>query len=304
MDRVGIGYALVDVCSADDASSTIIARAKAGGRPAYVVTANAQHIVLLERDKQLRQIYDHADLVVSDGVSLLLAARLYGRILPGRITGVDIFQRLSGLAAENGLRVFLLGGRANSAELAAAALQRRFPGLQIGTYCPPLAFEKTAQGLADAAAAVRSARPHLLFVALGAPKQEYWIYQHGLKLSVPVSIGVGGSFEMVAGVVRRAPRWTQSCGLEWLHRLCLEPRRMWRRYLIGNCQFMAIVTRQQLRRVFLNMLFSLVDGERFAAELLEPGLNYHRKRVAEVMNSAPGDIYGKRTVPSLVDQKL
>ena len=304
MDRIGIGHALVDVCSSSNVSSAIIAHAKAGGRPAYVVTANAQHIVLLERDKWFRQIYNHADLVVSDGASLLLAARLYGRYLPERITGVDIFQRLCGLAAESGLRVFLLGGRPNSANLAAAALRRAFPALQIATYCPPFAFEETAQGLADTAAAIRAAKPQLLFVALGAPKQEYWIYRHGLKLSVPLSIGVGGSFEIVAGVVRRAPKWVQSCGLEWFYRLCSEPRRMWHRYLIGNIHFLAIVARQRARRRLLNSFFSMVDDERFAAELFESASSARRKRVANVLSSGPGEIYGNRTTGNYPEHEI
>ena len=106
-------------------------------------------------------------------------------------------------------------------------------------------------------------------MALGAPKQEYWIYEHGLQLSVPVCIGVGGSFEIVGGVVPRAPMWTQNIGCEWLYRLCREPRRMWRRYLFGNLEFAAIVLRQRFRRAFLNTFMHYVNEDRFAAELSE-----------------------------------
>ena len=106
-------------------------------------------------------------------------------------------------------------------------------------------------------------------MALGAPKQEYWIYEHGLHLSVPVCIGVGGSFEIVGGIVPRAPLWTQNIGCEWLYRLCREPRRMWRRYLIGNLEFAAIVLRQRIRRVFLDAFVQFVNEDRFAAELSE-----------------------------------
>jgi N-acetylglucosaminyldiphosphoundecaprenol N-acetyl-beta-D-mannosaminyltransferase len=291
MNRVGIGYALVDDCSSREACKAIIAHAKAGGKPSYVATANAQHIVLLDRDQRLREIYRHADLVVPDGISLLLAARLHGRSLKERVAGVDMFQALCKQAAENGLHVFLLGGLPNSADLAAEILKKRFAGLRVSTYCPPFGFEKSTEGLERTAYAVREAKPDLLFVALGAPKQEYWIYEHALRLSIPVSIGVGGSFEMVAGVVRRAPVWIQKLGCEWLYRLCLEPRRMWRRYLLGNIEFALIVARQRIRRAFLETFFSYVDKNRFAAEFYEPEyMQYQRKLLAEVMKLAPVEL--------------
>jgi N-acetylglucosaminyldiphosphoundecaprenol N-acetyl-beta-D-mannosaminyltransferase len=217
----------------------------------------------------LQEIYDRADLVVADGISLLIAAWLYGRSLKERVAGVDIFKQLCGLAAEAGLHVFLLGGRPGSAELAAAALQSAHPNLKCTTYCPALGFEQDEVALAETAQAVRNARPDILFVAFGAPKQEYWIYDHGLQLSVPVCIGVGGSFEIVGGVVPRAPQWAQDIGCEWLYRLCREPRRMWRRYLIGNLEFAAIVVRQRLRRSLLDAFLHFVTENRFAAELRE-----------------------------------
>jgi N-acetylglucosaminyldiphosphoundecaprenol N-acetyl-beta-D-mannosaminyltransferase len=290
MDRVGIGYALVDNCSSHEACAAIIQHAKIGGESAYATTANAQHIVLLDRDRRLREIYEHASLVVPDGISLLLAARLYGHSLQERVAGVDMFQTLCGLAAENGLHVFLLGGLPGSADLASTVLKRRFPTLQTSTYCPPVGFEKTAAGLDETAQAIRAASPDLLFIALGAPKQEYWIYEHGLQLSVPVCIGVGGSFEMVAGVVRRAPRWIQKFNCEWLYRLCREPRRLWRRYLLGNAEFAAIVVRQCIRRALLDTFFALIDSNSFAAELREPGLQYKRRLVVNLMNFTPSEM--------------
>jgi N-acetylglucosaminyldiphosphoundecaprenol N-acetyl-beta-D-mannosaminyltransferase len=295
-DRVGIGHALVDDCSLGEACDSIVSHAKRRGRPAFVTTANAQHIVLLDQDKRLRHIYNSADLVVPDGISLLLAARLYGRVLRERVAGVDMFQRLCALAAENELHVFLLGGRPHSADLTARLFKQRWPELRVSTYCPPLGFEKSSEGLEQTAHAVRSARPDLLFVALGAPKQEYWIYDQGIHLSTPISIGVGGSFEMVAGVVRRAPRWIQRLGCEWLYRLCAEPQRMWRRYLIGNMEFAAIVAHQRLRRAILAALFSFADKDAFAAELREPGLQqYQRKFVQRLLHFPPADMNEPRS---------
>ena len=125
------------------------------GKPAYVITPNAQHIVLLEKDRRLQDVYAHADLVIADGISLLIAARLYGRSLQQRIAGVDIFKVLCGNAAETGLHVFLLGGRPGSAELAAAnVLRGDFPGLECSTYCPPLGFEQERVRLKQTAEAI------------------------------------------------------------------------------------------------------------------------------------------------------
>jgi N-acetylglucosaminyldiphosphoundecaprenol N-acetyl-beta-D-mannosaminyltransferase len=267
--RIGVGHALIDNCSLAQVCASIIAHAGSRGRPAYVITPNAQNIVLLEKQRRLQEVYDHADLVIPDGISILMAARLYGRSLQQRCAGVDIFKALCGQAAEADLHVFLLGGRPGSAELAAKALQRDHPNLRLSTYCPPLGFERNADGLKQTADAITAARPDILFVALGAPKQEYWIYEHGLQLSVPVCIGVGGSFEIVGGIVPRAPRWTQNMGCEWLYRLCREPRRMWRRYLIGNLEFASIILRQRIRRSVLDAFMHFVNEDRFAAELTE-----------------------------------
>jgi N-acetylglucosaminyldiphosphoundecaprenol N-acetyl-beta-D-mannosaminyltransferase len=273
--RIGVGHALIDNCSSEQVCASIIAHAQNRGKPAYVITSNAQHIVQLEKERGLQEIYDRADLVIPDGISLLIAARLYGRSLKQRVAGVDIFKTLCGLAAKNDLHVFLLGGRPGSAELAAKAMKSTYPDLKCSTYCPPLGFEQSAAGLKETADAITAAQPNILFVAFGAPKQDYWIYNHGLQLSVPVCIGVGGSFEIVGGVVPRAPLWAQNIGCEWLYRLCREPRRMWRRYLIGNLEFAAIVLRQRIRRAFLDTFVHFVNEDRFAAELSEVALLPH-----------------------------
>ena len=210
-----------------------------------MVTPNAQHVVLLESDASLRAAYAKADLAVADGASLVLASRLLGEKLRARVAGVDLFEQLCGKGAELGLRVFLLGGRPKSALFAAARLKQRFPRLIVaGTYCPPLGFEDDERGLRAMDEAIRAARSDLVFVALGAPKQECWMERYGRQSGVPVLIGVGGSFEIVGGILPRAPRPLQRIGCEWLYRLLLEPRRLWKRYLVGNCRFLWIVLRQ------------------------------------------------------------
>jgi len=247
--RARIGRALVDCCSLGEAVEVITRHAALRGPSACVVTPNAQHIVLLESDAGLQQAYTHADLVLADGASLLMASRLLREKLRARIAGIDLFEQLCGQAAKLGLRVFLLGGHCGSARLAAEQLKRRFPGLLVaGTYCPPRGFEYDRHELQAIGHAIRKTQPDLVFVALGAPKQESWMHRHGRQSGAPVLIGVGGSFEMMAGILPRAPRLVQRIGCEWLYRLLHEPGRLWKRYLIGNCRFLWIVLRQRAAR--------------------------------------------------------
>jgi len=235
----------IDALAFEKVVDVIVARAAGGATPAYVVTPNAHHLVLLQNDALLREIYERAFLVVPDGVPLLWAAALLGRRLSGRVNGTDLFEALCARAAGGDLRVFLLGGREGAAAAAAARLRVRHPNLTIcGTYCPPLNFEHDAGENAKVRAAIEAARPHLLFVGLGAPKQEYWMHRNLESLAVPMALGIGVSFEFVAGLVPRAPRWMQRCGLEWLHRVGAEPARLWRRYLFGNAAFCTLVMRQ------------------------------------------------------------
>jgi len=247
--RVRIGRALVDGCSSSQAVDAIARHAARGGPPACVVTPNAQHIVLLESDAALCEVYANAELVVADGVSLVLASLILREKLRGRVAGVDLVDQLCGKAAELGLRVFLLGGGPGSAQLAAEALQRRHVFLIVAGACyPALGFERDERALQAIDDAIRAARPDFIFVALGAPKQELWMERYGRRSGVPVLVGVGGSFEMLGGVLRRAPRLIQRMGCEWLYRLLLEPGRLWKRYLIGNCRFLGIVLCQAAQK--------------------------------------------------------
>jgi N-acetylglucosaminyldiphosphoundecaprenol N-acetyl-beta-D-mannosaminyltransferase len=235
----------IDALGFDAVVDAIAMQAVAGAPPRYVVTPNAHHVVLLQDDALLREIYRRAFLVVPDGVPLLWAAALLGARLHGRVNGTDLFEALCARAAEQDLGVFLLGGREGAARAAAARLRARHPALRIcGMYCPPLGFENDPAESVKVLAAVNASKPHLLFVGLGAPKQEYWMHRNIEHLSVGVALGIGGSFEFVAGVVARAPRWMQQAGLEWLHRVGAEPARLWKRYLFGNARFCMLVTRQ------------------------------------------------------------
>jgi N-acetylglucosaminyldiphosphoundecaprenol N-acetyl-beta-D-mannosaminyltransferase len=233
-----------------DVVATIVEHAASGRAAGYVVTPNAHHVVLFQKDARLREIYEGAFLSVPDGVPLLWAARLLGEKPRGRVNGTDLFEALCAEAAGRGLRVYLLGGREGAAPAAARRLQERHPALEIcGTYAPPFGFENDPVEAARILERINAARPDLLFVGLGAPKQEYWMHANRARLNVPVSLGIGVSFEFVGGVVRRAPVWMQKTGLEWLFRLVAEPQRLWKRYLVGNSEFFVLVVRQVWRRL-------------------------------------------------------
>ena len=245
--RVNICGVKIDNYSFNDAMERIVEQAVTGVVPSYVVTPNAQHVLSLQRDAYFRDIYEKAFLAVPDGVSLLWSAKFLKTPLNGRVNGTDLFEELSAVAEKKGLKVFLLGGRPGAAEAAKETLLSRHPNLKIvGTHCPPYGFESQPKELALINSKIKAAAPDILFVGLGAPKQEKWIYDNYQELGVPVSLGIGVSFELVANMVQRAPLWMQKWGLEWLFRLIVEPKRLWKRYVMGNPQFMWLVLKQRL----------------------------------------------------------
>ncbi|MBE8999511.1 WecB/TagA/CpsF family glycosyltransferase [Nostoc sp. LEGE 12447] len=245
--RINICGVEIDKYSFDEVVELIINHALSQRKPEYVVTPNAMHIVTLQEDVEFQEIYRKAFLVVPDGVSLLWAAKFLQTPLSGRVNGTDLFEKLCAIASEKGLKVFLLGGRPGSAEKAKKTLVARHPSLQIvGTYCPPYGFESQLTELNSINSTIIEAAPHILFVGLGAPKQEKWIAANYLYLGVPISVGIGVSFELVSNMVTRAPVWMQKAGFEWLFRLIVEPSRLWKRYLFGNYTFIWLLIKQRL----------------------------------------------------------
>lgn len=217
--------------------------------PSYIVTPNVDHIMKVQRDPGLRLVYEQATFALPDGMPLLWAGNFLGTPLKERVTGSDLVPRICERAAQKGYRLFFLGGRTGAAAKAKECLEKQFPSIQIvGVRRPQFGLEYDVSENEKIERMVKETDPDILLVGYGVPKQEKWIYQHYKRLGVPVSIGVGGTLDVLAGMVKRAPQWMQRSGFEWLWRLMKEPRRLWRRYLIEDMQFFRLVLSQKIGR--------------------------------------------------------
>jgi N-acetylglucosaminyldiphosphoundecaprenol N-acetyl-beta-D-mannosaminyltransferase len=201
---------------------------------------NAAKIVAMRHDPELRALVDRCELVTADGQAVVWASRLLGDPLPARVAGIDLMFELLALAEERGYRVYLLGARPQTIRTAVARLRERHPRLVIAGYRDGYFTDEEEPFVA---AEIRAARSDLLFVAMPTPRKEYFIGRWGPELGVAFSMGVGGAIDVVAGVTRRAPRIVQRMGLEWSFRLAQEPRRLMRRYVVTNSEFVALTLR-------------------------------------------------------------
>lgn len=223
--------------------------ALARGRGGWIITPNVDHLRRFSVDPAFRRLFEEASLAVADGVPLLWAAKLQGTPLPDRVAGSDLVWLLAEGAAQAGRSIYLLGGNPGVAEESARRLRERFPELRIaGSSSPRVGDEPTESELAPIRAELARARPDLVYVALGAPKQERLIA--GLRAALPATwwIGIGISLSFIAGEVERAPRWMQSVGLEWAHRMFQEPGRLARRYLLEDLPFLVPLLLRSWRR--------------------------------------------------------
>lgn len=230
-------------------SVTAVLEALRQGRGGWIVTPNLDHVRRCETDQTFAAAVRGADLRLADGMPLIWASRLQGTPLPERVAGSDLIYALSrGLSEQRG-SAFLLGGDVGAAVAAAEVLRRSYPGLEIaGTCCPPMGFEQDPIQYKAIEDQLVASQPDIVFVALGSPKQEYLIQRLRSLLPRAWWIGIGISFSFVCGDVRRAPRWMQRCGLEWMHRLAQEPRRLAKRYLLHGMPFgLKLLARSAMR---------------------------------------------------------
>lgn len=228
--------------------STIVARCLAWCHEApathIVATANASHLCLMRRDPALRAACQAADLAVADGMSVVWALRLLGRPVRERIAGIDLMTQLLEAGSRDRLRVYFLGARPEVVERLLAHCRTRYPGLDIaGSHDGYFGAADEAAIVAD----IRARAPHFLFIGMPSPFKEVFAEQYRGQLRVPVVIGVGGSFDVLAGVIARAPAAVQSLGFEWAWRLLHEPRKLWRRYLTTNSEFIWLVWREFMK---------------------------------------------------------
>jgi N-acetylglucosaminyldiphosphoundecaprenol N-acetyl-beta-D-mannosaminyltransferase len=213
--------------------------------PHTVITANAAILCMMRRQPELHAACRRGDLVLADGMSVVWTGRLAGVDFPERVPGVELTERLLAAAALHGLRAYFLGARPEVVAALARRCVRDHPGLVVAGYRDGyFAPGEHDQIVED----IRRAAPHMLFVGMPSPFKETWCERHRAALDVPVIMGVGGSFDVLAGYVRRAPRTLQSMGMEWSWRLAMEPRKMWKRYLLTNSEYLVLAAGEIVKR--------------------------------------------------------
>jgi N-acetylglucosaminyldiphosphoundecaprenol N-acetyl-beta-D-mannosaminyltransferase len=227
----------------------VVGRATANGqRGGWIITANVDILRQLSHDASLRELLRPATMTVADGMPLVWASRLQGTPLPERVTGAALLPSVCARAATSGKSVYLLGGEAGVADAAAARLRSCHPGLRVSGWSPPFGIESTAEGIAEIRRRIAASCPDIVFCGFGFPKQERVIAS--LRDVAPDAwfIGCGAALSFTAGRVSRAPAWMQRIGLEWLHRLIKEPRRLFRRYIMNGIPFAVRLLFQSARR--------------------------------------------------------
>jgi N-acetylglucosaminyldiphosphoundecaprenol N-acetyl-beta-D-mannosaminyltransferase len=260
------------------------------GRGGVVVTPNLDHLRRCVRDMHFGALVAEADVVVADGMPLVWASRLQRTPLPERVAGSNMISSLSKAAAENGRSVFLLGGAEGTAKGAAEILKKRHPELTIaGTFCPQIGFESKPKQMAEIVQMLAAAKPDIVFVALGSPKQEHLIAKLKPSLESAWWLGVGVSFSFLTGHVKRAPLWMQRAGVEWLHRLSQEPRRLFKRYIVSGVPFAAnLFIRSALNGIALRFGRDKINGETSSAADLETLANGSSSPTVNGTSDLPG----------------
>ncbi|MFQ6003461.1 MAG: WecB/TagA/CpsF family glycosyltransferase [Candidatus Zixiibacteriota bacterium] len=204
---------------------------------------NAAKIVKIQSDRKLREIVVSSDVISPDGQSIVWASRFLKKPLPERVTGIDLMQKLLELAAKKGYKVFLLGAREEVICELKEKLKRELPNLKLVGWRNGYFSTDEEEGIVRE---INEKKPDLLFIGMSSPKKEYWMSKYQSALKVPFRMGVGGSFDVLVGKIKRAPGWMQKLGLEWFYRFLQEPTRMWKRYLVTNTLFLFYLLKEKL----------------------------------------------------------
>jgi N-acetylglucosaminyldiphosphoundecaprenol N-acetyl-beta-D-mannosaminyltransferase len=215
------------------------------GRPHQHVVVNVDKLVKAAHDAELRRIINECALVNVDGMPVVWASRLLGKPLKERVAGVDLFEALMQRSSRTGWRVFLLGAREEVVSEVKRQYELKYPGLTVCGYRNGYWKPEEEAGVVEQ---IREARADLLFVAISSPKKEHFLGQYQAHMKIPFAMGVGGTFDVAVGRVKRAPLWMQKSGLEWFYRFLQEPRRMFRRYFIEDMAFVWLFLKEAARR--------------------------------------------------------
>lgn len=246
-DRLTLGRLPIDPVTMEGALHVVEQLVNRGG--GAVFTPNVDHIVQAQKNQRFREAYARASLSLADGMPVVWATRLLQTPVPEKVSGSDFVPVLLERAAERGWRVYFLGGRPGIAALARDKLRERLPSLQVvGVDAARIEIDGSPADWSEVVERIRVAKPHLVLVALGAPKQEIWIDQTRDALRPAVLLAVGASLDFVAGETSRAPRWMSQVGLEWVYRLAQDPGRLSRRYFLRDPQFVWVVGRELLAK--------------------------------------------------------
>lgn len=211
-------------------------------KKSYIVTPNVDHIVRLEYDEEFKQVYDNADLVLTDGMPLIWLSKWIGKPIIEKVSGSDLLPEVCKLASKEKYKVFFLGAAPGVAQKAADNLKNKYKGLDIcGCYSPKLGFENDEEEVNKVIKIINDSNVDILALALGTPKQEKFIYKYRDKINSKLTLNIGAAIDFEAGNVKRAPRWMQNAGLEWFYRLCKEPKRMFKRYIIDDLKIIKII---------------------------------------------------------------
>ncbi|MCB1902765.1 MAG: WecB/TagA/CpsF family glycosyltransferase [Gammaproteobacteria bacterium] len=205
------------------------------------VVVNVNKVIKADRNPELRRIINQCDLINCDGMPIVWASKLLGKPLPERVAGIDLFTNLITRSAEKGWRVFFLGAREPVVAKVVEVFQAKYPNLSVAGYRNGYWEEQEEGAVVET---IRNSSPHILFVAISSPKKEEFLGRHLARIGVPFAMGVGGSFDVVAGLTNRAPLWMQKSGLEWFFRFLQEPRRLFGRYFVEGVAFVKLLSRE------------------------------------------------------------